>query len=438
MAEEYQTDEIAITNLWLDEQNPRHPKQRGQRNTIKRLLDDDGQKLLALATDLVEHGVSPIDLCLVIARQRHGQYTVLEGNRRVAALKLLVNPSLAQGHQMEPKFRALSKSFSGPSSVMCAVLQSRSSARHWQELRHTGAHAGAGVVRWSSEAQQRFSGGRGTQRARALAFADSLAAAYSDDDDLVSALETVTDTKLTTLGRLVSDPDVRKTLGFDFAKDDSVAVHYPQDALLETFRRVINDLRDHLSVTSLKNKDDRARYARSVASDLPDASQYESEPTILVKTKKPKRPTTRPAPPKKPPADRLLVGLELENMRGRSADLVAEVQQIDISKLPNTAGVLLRVVVDLMVTEALQKNGKKVKQELKARIRDALLLVDPNQNDRAFQGVRTGLQDGTSLMSISTMHGYVHNAKFSPTTGDLKALAANYEPFLQALDTSIP
>src|SRR5665811_409353 len=104
-------------------------------------------------------------------------------------------------------FRTLSKSFSGASSVMCAVLPDRASARHWQELRHTGEHGGAGVVRWGSEAQQRFSGGRGTQRARALALSDALTAAYSDDDDLVDALETVTDSKLTTLGRLVSDPD---------------------------------------------------------------------------------------------------------------------------------------------------------------------------------------------------------------------------------------
>jgi hypothetical protein len=87
---------IVLESLLLDTLNPRHNPVESQREALDALLEGRGaQELLRLADDISQFGVSPIDLALVIPDGN--VFIVLEGNRRVAALKLLKNPGLASG-----------------------------------------------------------------------------------------------------------------------------------------------------------------------------------------------------------------------------------------------------------------------------------------------------------------------------------------------------
>src|SRR5712692_10326216 len=146
---------IAIEDLRLDSQNPRHGNVPSQRDIISALLTEGGEKMAVLAGDIAAKGLNPMDVALVI-QDGPSSFTALEGNRRLAVLKLLVNPSLAKGHAEEKAFLALSKGPNIPTEVNCAVVESREEAAHWLLIRHTGENEGAGTVRWSTAAQQRF------------------------------------------------------------------------------------------------------------------------------------------------------------------------------------------------------------------------------------------------------------------------------------------
>lgn len=420
---------IAVADLMLDVGNPRHETVRGQREAIQALLDD-GDKMVALARDIAANGLSPLDVFLVVPG-RADLFTVLEGNRRIAALKLLANPDLAHPSRTEAAFRRLSSGANIPSEVRCAVASSKEEAQHWLELRHTGEQRGAGVVAWNAEATQRFARQRGTQADRALAFADGIAQAYPGNTLLQANIAKVRKERLTTLGRLVSDPYVRETIGVT-PSSDGLGTHYKTSDLEPLIERIFSDLADFLTVSALKSKAQRREYIEQARAALGQAV-YRANPQPLAPTPSPPQPR-RPRPTSRTSAKRILEGVSITTLGSRVETILRELRRLDVDQFPNTAAILLRAVVDLAVGQVHEENGWAADRELKKRVERCLREIDSTGKDQKYQAIRTGLQDGTSPFAVKTLHGYVHNPHFHATPTDVRALAANYAPFLQGLD----
>jgi hypothetical protein len=425
---------IAIEDLRLDGQNPRHPTEVGQRETISALLRDETDKLVRLAGDIAENGVNPMDTILVL-KDADNSFTVLEGNRRVASLKLLSNPRLAGNATLEKTFREIAKQAKNlPNALPCRVVASRNEAKHWLELRHTGENAGVGIVPWSAEAQARFSGRMGSQAGRALLLVEALEGAYPDNRKLQTDLATVRQNRLTTLGRLISDPRVRGKLGLDF-EGGQLMTHVPVSNVESALARIVSDLADRLTVSALKTKEQRQKYIAGVRG-LPDPKSHSIEAVPFTRLASPHPRARRRRPRPSIPSKRLLTDVQLTNLSPRIAALVRELQQLDIDLFPNTAAVLLRVVLDLAVDDFHDKKNLRRGQEFKDRVRRALHIVDPTDKEPRFQAVRTGLQDATSLYAVSTLHGFVHNQHFHPSPTELRSIAAKYSDFLIAVDAA--
>src|SRR5437773_11133994 len=89
---------IPLTDLLLDPENYRLEPQATQLATIHAMIAEQDEKLIDLAEDIVDlGGLSPIVLTAVCPSSDPEKYMVLEGNRRVTALKLLKDPELAVG-----------------------------------------------------------------------------------------------------------------------------------------------------------------------------------------------------------------------------------------------------------------------------------------------------------------------------------------------------
>jgi ParB-like chromosome segregation protein Spo0J len=131
--------EIPVESLLLDPMNPRHGVEvEGQEEVINAFLQDrtkaqqdrtKAQHLIQLAKDIAEHGPSPIDLALVVPED--GVYTVVEGNRRVLAMKLLKNPALARGSRIEKAIQEASRHSRTLGDMRCMVAPSREEAKSW-------------------------------------------------------------------------------------------------------------------------------------------------------------------------------------------------------------------------------------------------------------------------------------------------------------------
>ncbi len=155
---------IRPMDLVLDAENPRLGNPNvGQRDVMRALAASQGRKLLALARDIVESGgLNPTELAIVMPfEDDEHRHVVLEGNRRIVAVKALENPESVNGavdSAVLKELRNLSKQYlENPiEGIPCWVVKTRDDARHWIELRHTGENEGAGVVRWSSDDINRF------------------------------------------------------------------------------------------------------------------------------------------------------------------------------------------------------------------------------------------------------------------------------------------
>ena len=127
---------LSIPDLLIDTENPRLPQPNvAQRDTLRALAEHQKSKLVALARHIVGNGINPTELSIVMPiNDDLRRYVVLEGNRRLAALRALENPEWLVG-ALQPgeveEMRRLGKEYqSNPiESIPCVVVVTREEAR---------------------------------------------------------------------------------------------------------------------------------------------------------------------------------------------------------------------------------------------------------------------------------------------------------------------
>ena len=155
--------QLKIEHLVLDNDNPRITHADSQQQTLQKVVRDQKTKLVRLAQSIVDHGLSPIERLMVMeVTSDPKRYISLEGNRRVATLRLLTNPAamtdLEMPKGMQNTLERLASVFvkSKIEPVDCFEVASRDEGRYWIELRHNGEDEGRGVVNWKPIVAARF------------------------------------------------------------------------------------------------------------------------------------------------------------------------------------------------------------------------------------------------------------------------------------------
>src|ERR1700722_16054972 len=233
--------DLSIDDLILDTENPRIPSADSQRDAIQRILAEQGEKLFALAESIAADGMSPIDRLLVVRENvKSKRFVALEGNRRVAALKLLHNPAVLTDLQvkssLQKRLEQLAAGFDRKTvePVACFEIANREVGMPWILLRHTGENEGKGVVDWTAVQKNRF---RGKDPAlQALEWVRL-------NGDLTEAQKERLGDKfpISTLERLLANPEVRKRLGIEI-KNRTLCSGLPADELIKPLRRIVCDL----------------------------------------------------------------------------------------------------------------------------------------------------------------------------------------------------
>jgi hypothetical protein len=471
--------EYSVASLLLDETNPRFADGvDSQREAVNALLSDAPAKLLKLAGDIAREGtLNPTELPVVV-RESSG-LVVIEGNRRLAALKLLANPELAFDKTHQRSLQRIGKNGSGPTKVTCYLADSRDAARHWLKLRHTGENGGVGVVEWKPWQMNNFDRRRGTQTDRATIFCEAVALAFPDEADLLADVAAVRQGRITTLGRLIGDPAVRSAFGFDFS-GDGVVFHFSDEDVLPGLRKIFSDFAGDLGVSDIKGKALRVAYVDKSSEALPPRASRLPEPrtarapadvtptndvsggALPAPTPMASEPTATGSPTEQPeeapategdgavaasPASRrtmpreervIFQGLRLTQVDLRTAKLLAQAQSIDIETMAAVAGVLVRVVVELAVTDAVVRRQWGAEgDKLKWKIGKVLSLLDPhirdpNRRDKELEPAWVRTQDDG--MMVQTMHAFVHNISVSATPAEVRELSRTFRPMLERLD----
>lgn len=144
------TVKVSVLDLLLDPANPRFVDMPGQSQEVirKRLLDREN--VIPLAKSIVSnHGLLPGER--VVVCEEDGDYVVVEGNRRICACQLLLNPTLVPPSHKAMFPEAGPETIRNIRSIEVDVINDRAEALRFLVSRHID-----GPLRWSAVAKIRF------------------------------------------------------------------------------------------------------------------------------------------------------------------------------------------------------------------------------------------------------------------------------------------
>jgi len=448
---------IAVSQLLLDLENPRLPDiVSSQREAISTMAETQDGKLLELAQHLVDNGPNPASLLVVMPSGDDGLYSVLDGNRRVAALKLLENPALGEGSlggKSYRKLKSLSDRFHADpiEAVICVECKTRDEADKWIQLTHRGQNKGAGLVEWDGQVAARYDARRGS-KSFALCVLDHVRDRGHLSEPARRRIESGK-FPITTLERLLKTPYVRSKLGIE--KDSGgILTWYPAEQALRGMTKIVDDIGSKLiTVSNLKSQEQRIDYVNSLDTEhIPDPDTKLAQPRPLDEdgtegetagggaTGGSKRRLSRERRSLVPKSCKLSIPSP------KLRRLFSELKKLKADEFPNATAVLLRVFLELSLDHYLehcvqwphqQLRGTFLTDKLKA-VADRLETKKAITHDRLEPVLKA--RGGQTLLacSVGTLHAYIHNRHFSPVASELRVAWDDLQPFLEALWADVP
>jgi len=444
---------ILLENLLIDLQNPRYDPRINQHEAIITIVNEQGSKLLSLAKDIIdEGGLNPSELPMVMPSGDSNTYVVIEGNRRLAALKLLMSPSLLSRldlpESIAKKYKALHDDAKGKLSreINCSVFSSREEAKHWIYLRHTGQNGGIGIVTWDATQTHRFRG-----KSPALQ-----AIEFVKDSDYLDAetKKKLPKIAISNIERILGTTDARPYLGID-VKDKQLIFKAPEEEVMAHLATLVSDVANkRITVRDLDTPEQRTEYAKEVASrsiEKPTPQPDTSSDSSAGKVSSPSKRIPHDRKTLLPPPSRL----KLTIPHTRINKIYHELQNLDVNKFVNSCSVMLRVFVELSVDDYAERQGISLNKIIDARtnakgehlaaykvefkLREKLVAVTDylEENDICkkdeLRGIRTIITNKDHVLSIDSLNAYVHNKHFNPLVSDLQTTWDNLEIFMQRI-----
>lgn len=149
---------IKIENLINSFENPRHAIGDNEIDTLRKLFDAVGtQFMLNLAEDIQKNGLLGNQQIVVVYSEDAKKYIVYEGNRRVAAIKLLRNPDnfIFLDKNTIEKVRKLAKITEVIDEMECYVTDEEDAFFIMERL-HSGEDKGRGIKEWGPREKDTF------------------------------------------------------------------------------------------------------------------------------------------------------------------------------------------------------------------------------------------------------------------------------------------
>lgn len=344
----YSYAEVDIDLLVPDPQNPRIPIQESARDTILALVERDSEGLYQLAKDLVAvNGSNPGELPNVTPVNDQ-YFLVKEGNRRIAARKLLLNPEILRD-VIPPtdlkKWIRLSQSEKAHSLSHTVLVVIGEDHENWVDRRHLGLQSGVGIVPWGPQEKARRDEQRKGIKDRSLALLDSLKETYPDRFDSIQPPQRT----FTVFSRVLESPEARALIGVDVDSDGHIVLNHGERSL-QLIEQVLLSLRksgdEKLTSRKINSPEQTVKYLERLNEDIPE--NISNDPVTLSGSLG-KQAKNESQDAKK--NERVKDVLRTINVpqEARLKKIHSELLKIKRGKAPNAAMVLTRVFLELYV-----------------------------------------------------------------------------------------
>jgi hypothetical protein len=450
---------LDVKKIQLDLSNYRVGKQQSWPDALKAMIEEQGQRLLKLAQHILDHGINPLESLAVVASTDVAEegWISVEGNRRITVLKLLHEPQLANGTSIEQQITKLAKRKDAlPSKIRCVIFASKADAYVWIRLKHDTGWAGEATVPWTPMAQLRAAADQGL----APPAHDLLEFVMSNgelDDELRERLAGH-DFPVTTLERLLDSPSVRTELGLALGADrlkGKFAKQWTLEILSEIVRIIGHEKFEDkpFTVRTINTVDQQRVFVQKLLTVRPRPEKPILEWPIFADTNmtpdtevaeqtsiQGQKPASQKAAPKSNPrsTDRkhlVEARCPIKPPVGRANNILWELKKLDVEKFENAVSILFRVFLELSVERYIAKHKVTLPPDAKLRPKVQAVMHDMKAKKLMsdFKAVSVAVGTPDSIISIATLHAYVHHSTFHPSPKELKIAWDRLQPFIETL-----
>ena len=449
----WKENDLPPAKLTLDKLNPRLPdmgKNPSEINIIQELVEND--KVYELAQNITKNGYLPGEY--VFACKEGGKTIVVEGNRRVAACKLLINPDIAPS-AFRSRFRSLANNFdigeiatlpvfiAPDRNVLAPLIVSKHTEptiEHWEPLMKANFYArqvlaGAAIDSLAknlnvpaSEIKRALVRYQVYEKAKSLKLSPKARTVVEDPREF----------NMTTLARIFEKPIGKTFLGISLDNKGILKFKVSKKVLDKRLKRIVEDIATGVKNSRDLNTDDEIKkYLEQIKGGK-----------ITFKVKKAKQVSTKNgAPPK------LGVGLIPANFHHsisspRLLAVLDELQKPLVKKYPNACSVLLRVFLELATYEYLKKIKElpHLKAELAKKgklnpstfpeLRNMLRWIvnrDLLSDDHVKQKLNNWISKNSKTPILDDLNLYVHNSITTPDEPTLRKQWKELEEFFKLI-----
>lgn len=425
--------DLPLGKLLLDNDNPRHDPIDNEPEIIAQLLKEE--QVLPLAKSIAaKKAINPFGNVGVLKHPKlPGHYLVVEGNRRVCALKLLKDPARAPTSKLKATFEELKQQAGRlPDEIHVALVDNEADADYWKAIQHHGEQGGVGTRAWSPQGKARHAAkvGGGADRNR---LAIDLVA-YAAKSGLITEAERDA-ISVTTVTRYIKSEVVREALGLASASE--LKINAPDEefeAAVGTFLKdAVPRTGEEALVNSRSKNEDRLAYVaefrrkgHAVKSRLSKASA--PRPTSKAGRRNSRSPDRRPH----------VVPAEFKAQIRNTVlkHVFDELRRIDPT-YSFAAGYLLRAFIEQLAHQYAADHGLGLTGELHQIIgRCARHLEKANASAKVLKPLRVMESDRNSRLSPDSLGAWVHGSEI-PTPAELKrrwdSLQAAFRALLDGL-----
>lgn len=447
---------ISVGNLLLDLKNYRHGVQTSQKGARDAIIAEQGRKLVKLAEDILENGLNPFDLPMVVdANDNNQNFIVVEGNRRLTAIMLLLDPELASGTPIHKAFVRLNKAKNDsiPKVLDCVIAPHKAAARTWIDRKHANGLEGAGTEHWSATAKARADVDAGIARPD-LDVLDFVQTDPTLDEKLRLHLEGG-GFNLSTLQRLITTRELQAAAGFELKGgklEASTDRAWLQKVLGDVVTTIYSGKHKGVKFTerSIDTPERREAFAAEIVESHPGRKKSSSAWTISgsakqtsVKVKPAKIPTDKGTVSTEEQANLIPKKYRLDLPSGKINDIFIELKKLDVVAYRHSISVLFRVFIELTLDSYISKHSLSLPKDgrgntidkLSVRLSSVLDHVKETSllTKKQLKPVEVAISDPNSLLATDTLNAYVHSPWMNPDPLQLKLGWVNIQPFIEAL-----
>lgn len=448
--------DISVTALKLDPQNPRLPeadKTLSQRQLIDELVEHE--KIYDLAKEIVDKGYYPTEALITV--EEEGNKYVLEGNRRLASLKLLNNPDSAP-EKYQKKFRALASRVNTEAikKVRVTIAPSRTAA--WPII--MSKHTSSQVKGWSPIMQANFY----KQLVDSGMSINDISAQYAIPVGEINSflrshtmykiacsldlpeevLAKVLDTRefpISTLDRIIDNPKARKFLGIEFG-GQGLTGKVSVNEFTKGYSKIVTDVATGIFDSRKYNKaSDIEKYLTDLSDEYTpnlrkkgifNAEKFTKEPDSSNETPASTKPRVQKIVRNSPSL--IPTSFKCRISDARINDVFSELKKLKVKDFKNSSAIMLRVLLELSLSRYMDETGHSktliekhrtkhgrakdwaptLKQMLSHMVNEV-----PNIDPLVIKAVNKLLNDN-NIISADTLDFFVHNRRYSPTEDQLR------------------